>query len=68
MPRFSRGQISDRELDSLARYVLSTRHPDDRGGWGIAHIGPIPEGALTWLVVLTVIVGMCVVLGRRGSG
>ena len=68
MTKFSRRDISDRELDSLVRYVLSTRHPDDRGGWGIAHIGPIPEGALTWLVVLTVMVGMCVLLGRRASG
>ena len=27
-----------------SRYVEYAKHPDDRGGWSIGHIGPIPEG------------------------
>ena len=50
MPRFSTGELSDATLNSVARYILYTRHPDDRGGWGIGHIGPIPEGMVAWLL------------------
>jgi ubiquinol-cytochrome c reductase cytochrome c subunit len=49
MPRFSERQISPRELDSLVRYVLYARDPDDRGGWGLGHLGPVPEGIVVWL-------------------
>ena len=65
MPRFSRTQISDRQLDSLVRYVLSTRHPPDRGGWGIGNLGPFPEGMVTWLLAPVVLIGFCVVIGAR---
>jgi ubiquinol-cytochrome c reductase cytochrome c subunit len=30
--------------------VNYTRDPEDRGGWGIGHIGPIPEGMVAWLL------------------
>ena len=26
------------------------KHPDDRGGWAIGHLGPVPEGLVTWLI------------------
>jgi ubiquinol-cytochrome c reductase cytochrome c subunit len=45
--------------------VLSTRNPDDRGGWGIGNIGPVPEGLVTWLIAAVVLVSVCVVLGER---
>ena len=32
------------QLDSLVRYVLYTKHPDDAGGWAIGHLGPCPGG------------------------
>lgn len=51
MPAFSHKQISDAQVDSLARYVLyASRDPQDKGGWGIGHIGPIPEGMVAWLL------------------
>ncbi len=65
MPRFSSRQISDRQLTSIVAYVLSTRHPDDRGGWGIGNLGPFPEGIITWLVAMLAVVAVCVVLGER---
>ncbi len=43
MPRFSTAQISDAQLDSIVRYVLSTNHPDNRGGWGIGNLGRSPR-------------------------
>jgi ubiquinol-cytochrome c reductase cytochrome c subunit len=65
MPRFSKQTISDRELDSIIRYVQYAKNPDDRGGWAIGHIGPVPEGLVTWLLGMVVLVAVCVVIGER---
>jgi ubiquinol-cytochrome c reductase cytochrome c subunit len=65
MPTFSQRAISDAQLDSLIRYVQYAKHPDDRGGWSLGHVGPIPEGLVTWFFGMSVLVGMCIVLGTR---
>ena len=52
MPHFGPEQIDQHALDSIARYVLWTRAPSDRGGWGISNIGPIPEGMVAWFLGL----------------
>ena len=68
MPRFTTQQISDAQLDSLIRYVEWTRHPDDRGGWAIGRLGPIPEGLVTWFLAMSVLVAVCIALGKRLHG
>jgi ubiquinol-cytochrome c reductase cytochrome c subunit len=68
MPSFPKSQISDRQLNSITRYVLYTRHPVDRGGWGIGNLGPFPEGLVAWLLAGGLLVGVCVVIGRRAQG
>ena len=65
MPRFPDTQISDAQLDSIIRYVTYARHPDDRGGWALGHLGPVPEGLVTWFVGIALIVATCVVIGKR---
>ncbi|HSC73045.1 MAG TPA: cytochrome c [Gaiellaceae bacterium] len=65
MPRFSDKQISDRELDSIIRYVQYAKHPDDRGGWAIGHLGPVPEGLVTWFLAAAALVAICIVIGKR---
>jgi ubiquinol-cytochrome c reductase cytochrome c subunit len=65
MPRFSKHAISDHQLDDIVRYVLSTRHPDNAGGFGIGYIGPVPEGIIAWFVAGMVLVAICVVIGER---
>ena len=65
MPSFSKKQITDAELDSIIAYVQYAKHPDDRGGWAIGHVGPWPEGAVTWLIAAAVLVAVCVVIGER---
>jgi ubiquinol-cytochrome c reductase cytochrome c subunit len=65
MPTFSRTAISDAQLDSIIRYVEYAKHPDDRGGWSLGHVGPVPEGLATWFFAMTVLVVLCMVLGRR---
>jgi ubiquinol-cytochrome c reductase cytochrome c subunit len=65
MPRFSRRQIGDRTASDIAAYVRSVRHPDDRGGWGIGHLGPVPEGLVAWLVGALSLVVVARLLGQR---
>lgn len=65
MPRFSQQAISDRELDSIIRYIQYAKSPDDRGGWAIGHLGPVPEGLVTWFLAGTVLIGVCIVIGKR---
>ena len=65
MPHFSTSQISEAQLNAIIKYVLSTRHPDNRGGWGIGNIGPIPEGLVAWWIGGPLLIGACLVLGRR---
>ena len=65
MPRFSPEAISDADLNKIIAYVQSTKHPDDQGGWAIGHIGPVPEGMVAWFIAAIVLVGICVVIGKR---
>ena len=65
MPTFPTSQISDAQLDSIVAYVQWAKHPDDRGGWSIGRIGPVPEGLVSWLIAAAALVGCCLVIGRR---
>jgi ubiquinol-cytochrome c reductase cytochrome c subunit len=65
MPRFSMRQISDTQLNSIVKYVLSTNHPDNRGGWGIGNLGPIPEGLVSWWIAGPLLIVACRAVGRR---
>jgi len=65
MPTFSKRAIPDRQLDSIIAYVEYAKHPDDRGGWALGHLGPVPEGIVTWLIAAVVLVAACVVIGER---
>lgn len=65
MPRFDPTVIDDRTLDAIIRYVELTRHPDDRGGLGIGHIGPVPEGMIAWFVALGALLLVARVIGER---
>ena len=65
MPRFSARAIPARDLDSLIAYVEYAKHPDDRGGLALGHLGPVPEGMVAWLIAGSVLVAVCVVVGER---
>jgi ubiquinol-cytochrome c reductase cytochrome c subunit len=69
MPSFDRNQISDTDLNSIARYVTeAVQHPDDRGGWGIGHLGPVPEGLVAWAVAVAVLLLVARLVGTRSEG
>ena len=65
MPRFSQKQLTNAQLDSVVRYVLWTKHPDNRGGWSLGRVGPVPEGLVTWFLAAAALVGICMLIGRR---
>jgi ubiquinol-cytochrome c reductase cytochrome c subunit len=65
MPPFTQRQIDDHELGSIVRYVASTRHPDNAGGWGIGNIGPIPEGMVTWFIAIAALIVVARLIGER---
>jgi ubiquinol-cytochrome c reductase cytochrome c subunit len=63
MPYFK--QLTKSDVDSLAAYVDYTKNPDDVGGWGIGHIGPIPEGMVAWLLAGVALLLTIRVIGER---
>ena len=65
MPTFTYRDLPERQLDSVIRYVLWAQHPHSPGGWGIDFLGPVPEGLVTWFIALPLLLGFCLVLGRR---
>jgi ubiquinol-cytochrome c reductase cytochrome c subunit len=65
MPHFDSRQINQHQLDSLARYILYTRHPDDAGGWGIYNLGPIPEGMVAWFIGVASLLIVARLIGER---
>lgn len=65
MPRFSEGQLNDRELAAIARYVQYAKHPENPGGWALFDVGPVPEGMVAWLIGLLALLLVIRMLGRN---
>jgi ubiquinol-cytochrome c reductase cytochrome c subunit len=65
MPRYTKRQIDDSTAAAIAGYVISARHPDDRGGWGIGHLGPVPEGMIAWFAGAALLLLVARLLGER---
>jgi ubiquinol-cytochrome c reductase cytochrome c subunit len=67
MPMFGEKTIDQQQVNSIARYVVSTRDPLDEGGWGIGHIGPIPEGMVAWLMAGSALLLVARLIGERNE-
>lgn len=65
MPVFGPDIISDEQLDSLARYVVYLRHPEDPGGLPIGRTGPIPEGFVAWLIGIVALLVLVAWIGTH---
>ena len=61
-----RSRSPTRQLDSIVAYVRYAQHPDDAGGWPLGHLGPVPEGLVTWLIAAAALVAVCMVIGGGG--
>jgi ubiquinol-cytochrome c reductase cytochrome c subunit len=65
MPVFTKKHISDRQLNSIIAYIEAVKQPEDKGGWGIGHLGPVPEGIITWFIAAVALIALCVLIGER---
>jgi ubiquinol-cytochrome c reductase cytochrome c subunit len=68
MPEFTSRDISDRDLNAIIAYVDYAKDPDDAGGWGINHLGPFPEGMITWLLAIPLLLLTCRLIGKKARG
>ena len=67
MPVFNERHITEQDVNDIARYLALTQQPDDRGGWGIGHIGPIPEGMVAWLLAGSALLLVARLIGERNE-
>lgn len=58
MPRFGPNTLSDKEVNDIVAYVKYLHHPDDRGGFGLGHIGPIAEGFVALVLGIGSLLGV----------
>jgi quinol---cytochrome-c reductase cytochrome c subunit len=65
MPAFGAAALDDHELASVVAYVRSLRHPEDRGGWPLWHLGPLPEGGVAWIIGMGLLVLASAWIGER---
>lgn len=56
MPGFNEQQLDQHQLDSVVLYVTHLQDPQDRGGFALGRVGPVPEGLVAWVVGLGLII------------
>jgi len=67
MPNFGPAAIDAAGQADVAAYTQQiARHPDDRGGFPLWHLGPLPEGAMALFAGLVLLVGLARAIGTRG--
>ncbi len=65
MPTFGPETFDDHELDSIVRYVMYLKDPEDKGGFGLGHLGPLPEGFVAWVIGLMAMLAVARWIGTR---
>jgi quinol---cytochrome-c reductase cytochrome c subunit len=66
MPRFGTTAISNRDLNGLVAYTVRvSRHPSDRGGLSLWHVGPLAEGAVAVAVGFLLLLLLARAIGTR---
>jgi len=65
MPTFGPETFDDHQLESLVRYVVYLKNPEDKGGFGLGHLGPLPEGFVAWVIGLMAMLGVARWIGTR---
>lgn len=65
MPVFGPEVFDDQDVNDIVRYVLYLQSPPDPGGAPLGRAGPIPEGFVTWLIAMGVLVVAALWIGTR---
>ena len=66
MPGFGPGQLTDQQVSAIANYVYYLAHSGNRGGFGIANFGPVPEGFVAIIFGLGLLLLVARLIGNRG--
>ena len=66
MPVFGTGQLTDQQVSAIANYVQYLHAPNDKGGLGIGHFGPVPEGFVGIVIGFGLILVISRLIGNRG--
>lgn len=66
MPVFGPDTLDGEEVNSIVRYITYLHRPDDRGGLGLGHLGPIPEGLVAGIFGLGGVALVTRWIERRG--
>ncbi len=66
MPVFGTGQLSAKQVSAIAQYVQYLHNPNNRGGLGISHFGPIAEGFVGIVIGFGVLMLASRLIGNRG--
>lgn len=64
MPAFGEAALDEEDLNDLVAYTRYLADPRDRGGAPLWHLGPFAEGAVAWMTIPLILVGL-VWLGTR---
>lgn len=65
MPQFGPSVLSGEDVADIARYIQYLRDPDDRGGFAIGRLGPVPEGFVAWFFGMGAFIGALLWIGTR---
>jgi ubiquinol-cytochrome c reductase cytochrome c subunit len=65
MPVFGQGQLSDKDAQAIAAYIVSSRKATSPGGDKLGAYGPVPEGLLAILIGVGGLLCVCLWIGAR---
>jgi ubiquinol-cytochrome c reductase cytochrome c subunit len=65
MPQFPEDVIDEDGAANIAAYLQEIDDPRDRGGWPLGHWGPVPEGAVAFVLGLVPVILVARWLGER---
>ena len=66
MPIIGPNELSDHQVSAIAHYVQYLHKPDNKGGLGITHFGPVAEGFVGILAGFCVLLFAARMIGNRG--
>lgn len=66
MPKFGTAAISKSGLNDVLAYMQYLKHPEDKGGDPISHLGPVAEGMIGWFIGMVVLLAFIRWIGQRG--
>ncbi|MBV9663331.1 MAG: c-type cytochrome [Actinobacteria bacterium] len=65
MPAFGQAALDDQQLADVVAYVRYLDKPKDRGGNSLWHLGPMPEGAVAWVLGIGFLLLVTAWIGER---